>query len=99
MQGKKPNKAELEWIQAVIELGCIVCRNNGYETPPEIHHLAGSKKPGAHLKTIGLCYLHHRSGIASKDVISRHPFKARFEAEYGNEWDLLKQTRELLSEI
>ena len=99
MNGRTPTKEEKAWMNRVAELGCIVCLNNGYETPAEIHHLAGSKKPGAHFKTIGLCFLHHNAHIDSDDVTSRHPHKARFEARYGNEWDLWKQTKELINEI
>jgi len=98
MMGRTPTKEEKDWMSRVAELGCIVCRNNGYETPAEIHHLDGSRKPGAHYKTIGLCFLHHNAHIDSPDVTSRHPYKARFEERYGNEWELWKQTKELIYE-
>ena len=99
MNGRKPTKEEDKWMSAVVDLGCIVCRNAlGLFSPCEIHHLEGSKKPGAHLKTIGLCFPHHRGGYDSIECISRHTNKYRFQLKYGSEKSLLEQTQKLIGE-
>ena len=97
MLGRTATKEEKLWMQSVSELGCIVCRLflNCY-TPCEIHHLHGSRKPKAHLSTIGLCYRHHREGVNNETYVSRHPFKAEFVKRYGTEAYLLEKTKELL---
>lgn len=97
MNGRTPTKEESEWMECVIDLGCIVCLNMGIYTPAEIHHLDGSRKPGAHLKTIGLCYYHHRSGNDCEAYTSRHPYKKRFIERYGTEQYLLAKTQELIN--
>ena len=95
LSGRAPNKEEKEWIAAISELGCIVCllEIETY-TPSEIHHLDGKTKPDAHLKTLGLCYAHHRAGGDCALYTSRHPHKKRFEDRYGTEQELLEKTRE-----
>jgi len=98
MHGKTPTKAERAWMSAITSLGCIVCRNRGYGfVPAAVHHItAGSRRLG-HLFTLPLCDPGHHQG-APKDCgeISRHPDKARFEAEYGTEMELLAQVKRLL---
>lgn len=87
-----PNKAEKEWLLRVVESGCIVCRNyNGSKTPAEAHHIAGRSAPNGHWLLLPLCPGHHRAGKGEGLFISRHPFKARFEAEYGTEQELFNQ--------
>lgn len=97
MNGRKPTKEESEWLAAVADLGCIVCRNEfKIFSPCEIHHLEGSKKPGAHKKTIGLCVPHHRGGYQTAECTSRHPYKYQFQLRYGSEKSLLEQTEKLI---
>ena len=97
MNGRKPTKEESEWMSAVVDLGCIVCRNDlGLFSPCEIHHLEGSKKPDAHFKTIGLCFRHHRSHKHTVEYTSRHPHKYQFQLRYGSEKSLLEQTQKLI---
>ena len=94
MKGKPPTKKELAHMNKVRELGCIVCRNNGYlSTPAEIHHIIDGKR--SHMKVLPLCSYHHRNG-SHRHPISRHPNKKRFEEAYGTEAELLKQVEELL---
>ena len=96
MRMRTPNGSELIRFDRLREMGCIVCllQGNGV-TPPQIHHIDGKTKPGAHLKTIPLCHSHHQRG-GGVDPIARHPYKARFEAAYGSENYLLEQTNERL---
>lgn len=92
MKGRAPTREERAWMQQVAELGCCVCLNEGKRTPCQVHHIDGKTKPGAHLKTIGLCYYHHQAGNDCLAYTSRHPYKARFVARYGTEQELLEQT-------
>lgn len=94
-----PTKVERAWMDAVTGYGCIVCRGQGRGyVPCAVHHLLdeGGRRMG-HLFTIGLCDPgHHKGAPKSSGEISRHPYKARFEAEYGTEEELLEQTRYVL---
>jgi hypothetical protein len=94
LKGKTPNKKEKKWLDAICQLGCIVCRNEGQlGSPAEPHHIIdgmGSKKN--HMRTIPLCPKHHRTGEDNFLWVSRHPFKKAFEERYGSEEKLLKQT-------
>lgn len=97
MKGRNPNKQEKMWMDSISRVGCIVC-NIFYDchTPAEIHHIDGKTKPEAHLKTIPLCYRHHREGVKNDLYVSRHPFKHEFEERYGTEENLLEKVKELL---
>ena len=76
---------------AVRDLGCIVCRNRGAQTPAEIHHiLQGGRRKGEKY-VLGLCALHHRGGANCEEYTSRHPWRKAFEARYGTEYELLDQ--------
>lgn len=101
MNGVAPNKENQARFEALVNLGCIVCRlNRGEYTPPQIHHIAGSKTQDGHRKTLPLCYLHHMGDQqlpANSAYVSRHPNKARFEKAYGAEHELLRQVDELIA--
>lgn len=87
-------KAEKAWFRAVQDMGCIVCLRNGFPgTPCEIHHVHRNGRRVDHFHSIGLCVTHHRNG--NRDHVARHPTKARFEAAYGTEWELLEITQAL----
>lgn len=97
IKGRTPNAAEATHMNRVQELGCICCRiERGLFTPAEIHHIDGKTKPGAHLYVLPLCYFHHRAGLCTDDVVSRHPYKKRFEQRYGTEQELHNAVAELL---
>ena len=94
MKGRTPRKAEKEWMDKICQVGCIVCwQERGLKSDAEVHHIAGSRKKGAHFKTIPLCFLHHREGSQNSEWASRHPWKAEFEKRYGKEIDLLELTK------
>lgn len=96
MKGRTPTKAEKEHMDAVREIGCIVCRRLGRgRRPCEIHHIEGKTKPDTHFKVLPLCFEHHRMG-SDKEPISRHPYKARFVKAYGTEYELLKAVQDIL---
>ena len=84
-------------MNSLTQLGCIVCRiHYQCETPAEVHHIDGKTKPEAHLKTIPLCFRHHREGANNELYVSRHPFKHEFEERYGTEESLLQKVKELI---
>ena len=92
-------KAEKEHLDAVAELGCIVCRNEyGQKSPAQIHHLRkgmGMGQRASHLRTIPLCHTHHQNGPIG---VAFHAGRATWERLYGSEEDLLTQTEELLGQ-
>tara|TARA_Y100000289_G_C3831139_1_gene103651 strand:- start:65 stop:364 length:300 start_codon:yes stop_codon:yes gene_type:complete len=99
MKGRTPTADEKRWMDAISQLGCIVCkRTMAVYTPAEIHHLEGKTSEGCHFKTIPLCYEHHRSGKDNILVTARHPHKFRFERRYGLERHLLEYCQELINE-
>ena len=62
-------KKEREYLDRVANLGCIVCKKNGYHTEPEIHHLRegmGMGQRNDYLNAIPLCPIHHRTGGVEK---------------------------------
>ena len=95
LKGRKPTKAEKDHMRNVVDLGCIVCLNQGIGSLAEVHHMDGKTKKGAHFKVLPLCYVHHRHG-RDKEPISRHPYKKRFEDAYGTEEELLEKVGEFL---
>jgi hypothetical protein len=92
-------KAEKQWMDAITRMGCVVCYMRGYPGTPAVpHHLLddGGRRIG-HLSTIPLCDPgHHQNAPANSGKISRHPNKARFEAAYGTEEELLAETRAIV---
>lgn len=91
-------KAEREWMDAITEIGCIACLCMGYSgVPGAVHHLKSGGRRIDHLHTICLCDPgHHQNPPAGSGKVPRHPFKARFEDEYGTEEELLRKTRALV---
>lgn len=92
---RSPTAAERAWMDFVVRWGCVACRLDGQPPrPTAVHHiLSGSRRIG-HLATIGLCDPGHHQGGQQLGLISRHPWKARFEARYGTEQELLELTRQ-----
>lgn len=98
MKGRTPTAEEKAWMNAIADMGCVICSNE-WEifTPAEIHHIDGKTKPGAHLYSIPLCYKHHREGSDNSTYTSRHPHKFRFEQRYGSEANLHEGVYEQLN--
>jgi hypothetical protein len=98
IKGRNPTVNESKHMDNVSQLGCIVCYKRGFRfVPAEIHHTQGKTKAESHFKVLPLCYEHHRGG-KGEEPISRHPWKRRFEKEYGTEEELLNLVEELLNE-
>lgn len=77
-------------------VGCIACRQEGgYTNLVSIHHIDGRTKPHAHWTVIPLCGPHHQD-MGVNGVIPVHPYKARFEATYGTQMELLRRSIQIL---
>ena len=99
IKGRNPTANESRHMDKVSQLGCIVCYKKGFRfVPAEIHHTEGKTKEDSHFKVLPLCYEHHRGG-RGEEPISRHPWKRRFEKEYGTEKELLELVEELLGAL
>ena len=86
-------KSEKEKYRKIAELGCSLCRHQGFEgTPAELHHIRRTGKR-SDAPVIPLCPYHHRGSNTSIHGMGRR----RFEAEYDvTEESLLAQTLELI---
>ena len=94
MKSRNPTAEEKRWMSSISQIGCIVCLlEHEVYSPAMIHHIDGKVKPGAHFKTLPLCFNHHQSGKDCEEYTSRHPYKARFEARYGAELELLEKVK------
>lgn len=94
---KKPaTKAEREHMRRVAALGCIACKNLGYdETPAEIHHITtgtGMGQRASHFETIPLCWNHH----SAQGQDGFHKYPETWQMKHGRELDLLEQVRGML---
>lgn len=94
MKGKSPSAAQKRFHDLLAQhIGCPACfadigkRN----THVSIHHLEGRTKPDAHWLVLPLCAGHHQDGYGQPGQIAVHPYKARFEKQYGRQRDLLSQ--------
>lgn len=90
--------AEKEYWNRLAGLGCIACMLDHVHTPEvSIHHVDGRTKPGCHMLVLPLCGPHHQH--RDDDPAGRigvHPYKARFEAKYGTQQELMARCAALL---
>jgi hypothetical protein len=91
-------KLERRWLDAICQLGCIVCfLFLKLFSPAEPHHMLSGGRRRGHLFTIPLCPAHHRFGLDDARATSRDQCRRRFEERYGTEETLLTKTRELVA--
>jgi hypothetical protein len=100
---RKPTATEARWMAAIVDYGCVACRMDGllvrgadgvYEAQrPAVHHILRGGRRIGHLFTLPLCDPGHHQNGAELGLISRHPYKARFEARYGTEFELLAKLK------
>lgn len=92
--------ADIELHDRLAALGCIACMKDGKRnTYVSIHHIDGRTKPGCHQLVLPLCGPHHqRDDNDPQRRIAIHPDKARFEARYGKQRELLAECHDLLKE-
>lgn len=96
-------------FRRIQEIGCLACRQRGWYSTPDVHHLnlgahAGQKRRGDDY-TIGLCPYHHRGvttlriGQAYRSLgpsLAREPNE--FRAEFGSDDALLTQQNLLIEQ-
>jgi len=89
-------KNEKEKYRKIAELGCSLCRHQGFEgTPAELHHIRRGNIPRSQAPVIPLCPYHHRGSNTSIHGMGRK----RFEREYAiSEEQLLEKTESLINE-
>lgn len=91
-------KAEREYLNRVVSLGCIVCKNLGHgETPAHVHHMRTGKGMGqraSNYETIPLCPTHHQNGGHG---VAIHAGQKTWEANFGTEIELLEQVKQELN--
>lgn len=93
MKGTTPTRKQKAMWTKLAEVGCICCLKDGRFNPHvSIHHISGRTSPGAHDKVLPLCGFHHQQDDRS-GVIAVHPNKARFQQEYGDQYDLLEEVK------
>jgi hypothetical protein len=92
------SEEKMLWDRMANRIGCIACALDGNRNMHvSIHHMDGRTKPGCHTKVLPLCAGHHQDGTGNdKSMIAVHPYKARFEARYGSQNELLDMVMELL---
>ncbi|MCY1561388.1 Recombination enhancement, RecA-dependent nuclease [compost metagenome] len=78
-------------------VGCIACRvdSGDFNDFCSIHHIDGRSKPHAHWNVLPLCGAHHQTG---GEGVSFHHNKARFEARFGKQRELLERCMRILAE-
>lgn len=93
--GKRtPTAIEAKWMAAIVDYGCVACRMDGQAPrPTAVHHILRGGRRIGHLFTLGLCDPGHHQNGAALGLISRHPYKARFEEKYGSELELLAKLK------
>lgn len=85
-------------MDAVAELGCVVCRvQDNVFTPAQVHHILRNGKRIDHMHVLPLCASHHNSGVNNQQYVSRHPWRVEFQKRYGSEMDLLAKVREMVT--
>ncbi|MFT8276120.1 Ref family recombination enhancement nuclease [Kerstersia gyiorum] len=90
MKGAAPTAEQKRFHDRLACLGCIACRLDGMHQPVvSIHHIDGRTKPNAHWEVLPLCAGHHQDGTGAPGLIAVHPWKTRFEARYGTQYELL----------
>lgn len=83
-------KDERQWMEAIVRYGCIACHVDGVPPgPTAVHHILRGGQRIGHKHTLPLCDPGHHQNGAEFGRVSRHPWKARFEAKYGTELELL----------
>lgn len=89
--GKRaPTAQEREWMDWIAAQGCICCRLDGLPPrPTAVHHILRGGLRMGHMYTLPLCQPGHHMDGAQFGIVSRHPWKHRFEEKYGTELELL----------
>jgi hypothetical protein len=98
MKGRPSTAYEARFMDLMGTLPCICCLKDGWENREiSLHHIGGRTKPSAHFLVLPICAGHHQAGTGpNPTLIAVHPDKARFEARYGKQMDLLAECMAML---
>ena len=94
MKGKNPSAKQKRFHDLLAQhIGCQAChQDNGVRNNHcSIHHVDGRTKPHAHWHVLAVCAGHHQDGYGEPGMVAIHPYKARFERQYGRQLDLLRE--------
>jgi hypothetical protein len=86
---KPPTKREAEWMDLITDFGCVACWLDGNNRDAAVHHIVSGNRRMGHLFTLPLCDPGHHQNGQQLGMVSVHPWKARFEAKYGTQLELL----------
>lgn len=90
---RNPTAEERRWMDAIVAYGCVACRIAGLAPRPCcVHHILRGGQRIGHFWTLGLCDPGHHQNGQPLGMVSRHPYRARFEKAFGAELDLLQFT-------
>ena len=71
-------KRERKWMERVRDIGCLVCKLNGFDdTPAQIHHLFAPRERSDWL-ICPLCEHHHTGKNGFHGLGGAGPFTARY---------------------
>lgn len=98
MKGRSVTAVQKRYHDALANLvGCIACRKMGHgNTLVSVHHVEGRTRDDAHWMVLPLCAGHHQDGTGIPGLIAVHPYKARFEREFGRQHELIEECREIV---
>lgn len=88
---------ERGWLDAIVAFGCVACwLDKQPPRPTAVHHILRGGLRMGHLHSLPLCHPGHHIDGHQFGLISRHPWKTRFEERYGTEAELLAMLRKEL---
>lgn len=91
IKGRSVTAAQKKFHGLLAGLGCVACYKMGiFNSNVSIHHIDGRTKPWAHWYVLPLCGSHHQD-MGIPGVYPVHPYKARFESEYGTQKELFAE--------
>jgi len=98
MKGRTPTAEQRRfWDLLAREIGCIASLKDGFrDFHVSIHHIEGRTRPDAHWLVLPLSAGNHQDGTGAPGRIAVHPWKARFEARYGTQRELLRECIQIL---
>lgn len=88
IKGRSVTATQKKFHNQMAGLGCVACRKMGiFNNHVSLHHVDGRTKPHSHWYVLPLCGPHHQD-MGMPGIHPVHPYKARFEAEYGSQKEL-----------
>ena len=86
----KPTASQKRMWGKVFGIGCMVCRQEGIFSFPEIHHVKDYGR-NDNSKVYGLCPAHHRPTAGVTGIPNRHGDPKEFSEKYGTDQELFDE--------